>query len=178
MERTVRHHICAGSGVALRLPAGANGLVPLRETEQGIPPERRRETMASVYEVVLRGYAPTNEPEEETVGVFETREQAERIAAELSALWPEDREGLVPVVVEHETGRLQGNWGYILAEHAADHLIATAETSRPLSTDCLDAIIGGHGLEGAMEEAFRGAYAAFFGEGRSAVNDGDSMTAA
>lgn len=120
--------------------------------------------MASVYEVVLRGYAPTNEPEEETVGVFETREQAERIAEELSALWPEDREGLVPLVVEHETGRLQGNWAYVLAEHAADHLIAAAETSRSLPTDCLDAIVGGHGLEGAMEEAFRGAYAAFFGD--------------
>lgn len=119
--------------------------------------------MATVYEVVMRGYSPENEFVDETVGIFEIKAQAERLVEGISDMWPEERDGLVPSIVEHELGVIERkDMAFALAERMCDTLIAGAETSEPLSGDIMDAVIGSHSLDGALADEFREAYKPFF----------------
>lgn len=121
--------------------------------------------MATVYEVVLRGYSPLNEFVDETVGVFESRKQAEGIVEGIADMWPEDRDGLVPGIVEHEIGRIEAtDMAFALAERMCDALIAGAKGSEALSEDVMDAVVGSHSLEGALADEFRAAYRPFFAD--------------
>jgi len=119
--------------------------------------------MKTVYEVVMRGYSPLNEFVDETVGVFESREQAEGIVAGISDMWPEERDGLVPSIVEHELGRIEAmDMALALAERMCDALIAGAESSEALPGDVMDAVLGSHSIEGRIADEFREAYKPFF----------------
>lgn len=127
-----------------------------------------------VYEVVMRGYSPLNEFVDETIGVFESRNQAEGICDAISDMWPEDRDGLVPDVIEHETGRIEAtDMAFALAERMCDALIAGAESSDPLPADVMDAVVGSHSLEGAAAREFRAAYRPFFEEEPDGDETGD-----
>lgn len=119
--------------------------------------------MATVYEVVMRGYSPTNEFVDETVGIFERKEQAEKLVEGISDMWPEERDGLVASVVEHELGVIERkDMAFALAERMCDTLIAGAESSDPLPNDVMDAVLGSHSLDGPLADEFREAYKPFF----------------
>lgn len=121
--------------------------------------------MATVYEVVMRGYSPENEFVDETVGIFESRAQADRLVEGISDMWPEERDGLIPSVVEHELGVIERkDMAFALAERMCDTLIAGAESSEPLPGDVMDAVLGGHSLDGPLAEEFREAYKPFFSD--------------
>jgi hypothetical protein len=119
--------------------------------------------MATVYEVVMRGYSPTNDFVDETIGIFEARTQAERLVEGISDMWPEERDGLVASIVEHELGRIERkDMAFALAERMCDALIAGAESSDPLPRDVMDAVLGSHSLDGPLADEFRKAYEPFF----------------
>lgn len=118
--------------------------------------------MTQVYEVRLVGYTPEDWYVDETVGMFETIEQAQRIANELLEMWPEDREGLVPQVTCHDLGRIEDtNVAIALSEQALDKLICESGDGRPIDTERVDEVISDHTLDGPIAEELRRAYAPF-----------------
>lgn len=118
--------------------------------------------MKHVYEVCLVGYTPEDWYVDETVGMFADRAQAQRLVDELLGLWPEEREGLVPTLVEHELGRISDtNLAIALAERQMDALLSCAESGDPVDGGVMDAVLGGHTIDGPVADELRSAYAAF-----------------